>query len=157
VLRNNQSLISIYLTLLLPLKFSLSPLSSSKPLSPSSFFKPLFSFLSSFSLFSLVASYTFILPITLALSAALTAALAVASSLYCLLTSESTLYLKALAYRHPNQDLRHLFTSIISALKQLRKSVIRYLAELNMCLHSALINSIANILRANWARSSYKR
>ena len=102
VLRNDQSLISIYLILLLLLKSSLSPLSFFKPLSPLSSFKPLSSSLSSFLLSSLAASCVFVLPITLALSAALAVALAVASSLYCLLTSGSIPYLKALAYRRLN-------------------------------------------------------
>ena len=102
VLRNDQLLISIYLTPSLPPKFSLSPLSSSKPLSPSSSFEPLSSSLSSFLLSGLAASYTFALPITLALLAALIAVLAAASSLYCLLISGSTPYLKALAYGYLN-------------------------------------------------------
>ena len=102
VLRNNQLLISIYLTPSSPPKSSLFPLSSSKPLSPLSFSKPLSSSLSSFLLFDLAASYTFALPITLALLAALAVALAAASSLYCLLTLGLTPYLKALAYRRPN-------------------------------------------------------
>ena len=116
VLRDNQLLISIYLTLLLP-KSSLSSLSSSGPLSPLSSFEPLSSFLFSFLSSGLAASSIFILPVVLALSAALAAALAVAFFLYCLSTSGSTPCLKALAYKYLNQDLRHLFTLMILALR----------------------------------------
>ena len=116
-------LISIYLTLLLPPKFFLSPLSSSEPLFLLFFFKPLSSFLSFFLLSSLAVSCTFILLVALALLMALAvtlvAALAAASSLYCLLTLGLTPYLKALACRRLNQNLRHLFTLIMSALRQL--------------------------------------
>ena len=102
VLRNNQLLISIYLTLLLPFKSSLSPLASSEPLSPLSSSKSLFSFLSSFLLSGLVASCVFILLVVLASLVALAAALVAAFSLYCLSTSGSTPYLKALACKHLN-------------------------------------------------------
>jgi len=35
--------------------------------------------------------------------------------------------------------------------------LIRCLAELNIRSHLALINGIANILKANWVKSSYER
>jgi len=79
------------------------------------------------------------------------------SSPSCLLILELLPLLKAPGSRRPNHNLRHLFALIMSALRRLRELVIRCFAELNTRSHLALINGIANILRANLARSSYKR
>ena len=97
--------------------------------------------------------------LAVALAAALVAALALAlaSSLYKLLTLGLTPCLKALASGRLYQDFKHLFALMILALRRLRELVIRCLAELNTRSYLALISSIANILRVNWASSGCEK